>query len=520
VATFVTAAYPLFAILFFVYLPVRYAIAATVIVGYVFLPPAFTINFQGLPDLDKAFVPPLAALVLAAVFVKRQRSAPAGPAGRVSDPPLSPLPGWIPSSALMRLCMLIVLLIPIATYATNTQAVVRADQVSIALRPYDILSILNASMNAFLALLLGRKYLYDAAGHRAVLYMLGITALLLSPLVLYEIRMSPQLNNIVYGYFPHDWRQHIRGGGFRPVVFFEHGLRLAIFNCMGAIAIIAYFRASTGERKLLYFFASLYLVFVLMLSNSFGAAIIALMLVPLAYVLSRRMLILVASVCAVLVLAYPIAAAFGFDPFRALVPIIERIDPSRAGSFVFRLEQGDLYLAHVQDRPFFGWGPYNRWVPTGGAVPDAYWMIVIATQGWVGYFGVMGMIFFPVILLLVSSRKHPPSIALAGLALVLGANYLDLLPNSSSTPITMIISGAIIGHLDRLRLRLPDATAEAIDSAEALREAAARTPGQQRAGSSPPTPVAVAGDAAAEPQARQPGSRYTRYPTLPHRRRT
>lgn len=53
---------------------------------------------------------------------------------------------------------------------------------------------------------------------------LVIAGLIYTVPMLYEIRMSPQLHTIFYGYFPHSFGQQARGGGFRPVVFMGHGL--------------------------------------------------------------------------------------------------------------------------------------------------------------------------------------------------------------------------------------------------------------------------------------------------------
>ena len=98
---------------------------------------------------------------------------------------------------------------------------------------------------ALLPLILARKFLARPTEHRTFLIVLCTSGLLYSLLALYEVRMSPQLNNMVYGFFPHSWRQHIRGNGFRPLVFLEHGLFLGIFLSTTVLAAFGLARIPT-----------------------------------------------------------------------------------------------------------------------------------------------------------------------------------------------------------------------------------------------------------------------------------
>ena len=64
---------------------------------------------------------------------------------------------------------------------------------------------------------------------------LSILITILLFLVIWEARMSPQINQQLYGFFAHDWLQHIRNG-FRPIIFLAHGLRVGIFLAMAMVA--------------------------------------------------------------------------------------------------------------------------------------------------------------------------------------------------------------------------------------------------------------------------------------------
>ena len=79
---------------------------------------------------------------------------------------------------------------------------------------------------AIVPFLLGMRVLGTVEAQAEFLRVLVVAACAYALLALFEVRMSPQLSNWVYGFFPHSFAQHIRSGGFRPVVFLPHGLWL------------------------------------------------------------------------------------------------------------------------------------------------------------------------------------------------------------------------------------------------------------------------------------------------------
>src|SRR5204863_66271 len=66
----------------------------------------------------------------------------------------------------------------------------------------------------------------------------AVGGLIYSVLILWEVRMSPQLHATVYGASPRqaDFAQAIRWGGYRPIVFMPHGLAVALFICNTVMA--------------------------------------------------------------------------------------------------------------------------------------------------------------------------------------------------------------------------------------------------------------------------------------------
>ena len=84
--------------------------------------------------------------------------------------------------------------------------------------------------------LIGRIYFSDAAGLRELAVGIFIGGLVYIPFCLYEIRLSPQLHRIVYGYHAHSFAQTYRFGGWRPTVFMDHGLMVGLWMAMSCLA--------------------------------------------------------------------------------------------------------------------------------------------------------------------------------------------------------------------------------------------------------------------------------------------
>jgi hypothetical protein len=119
-------------------------------------------------------------------------------------------------------------------------------------------------------------------------------------------------------------------------------------------------------------------------------------------------------------------------------------------------------LARAAERPILGWGGWGRariYDPVTGedlSVTDGRWVIVIGQHGWVGYAAEFGLLALPVLLLL--RRRGDGVQASAALAMILAVNLLDLLPNATLTPLTWLVSGALLGFAEqRAPMRAPAA---------------------------------------------------------------
>src|SRR5262249_35345155 len=76
---------------------------------------------------------------------------------------------------------------------------------------------------------LGRVYFRDWAAARDLALALFISGLVYVPFCVFEMRMTPQLHRMVYGYAPFVYFDMYRFGGYRPVVFLSSGLELGMW---------------------------------------------------------------------------------------------------------------------------------------------------------------------------------------------------------------------------------------------------------------------------------------------------
>lgn len=439
-AYLVLFSWPLVTVVLFRVLPIPKAIAWTIVGGYLVLPERAGFDFPLLPPIDKVLIPAVSAALMTWITLRDPRTprpAPLGPGGR-----------W-----LFRVLLGLLLVTPFVTVLTNSDPVIAGPLYIPGLRFYDAFSMLNGILVMLIPFLLARRFLATEEDHAELLKVLALAGLAYSLPALFEVRMSPQLNTWIYGFFPHSFLQHMRGGGFRPVVFLPHGLWLAIFFAMTILAAAALWRLRRGTAGVLgWLLALLWLLGTLVLSRSLGALLIVLVLLPVVLILRPRAQLLVATLIAGMVLLYPVLRSANVVPVTALLAQVERISPERASSFAFRLENEAILLERAAEKPLAGWGSWGRprvYDENGRdmSVTDGAWVIVLGGDGWFGYVGRFGLLALPLILFWTRGRRLHPGFASSGLVLVLAANLTDLLPNAGLSPLTWLLAGAVMGRL-------------------------------------------------------------------------
>jgi len=464
--------WPFVGLVFFRTLGLHAAIAATIIGGYLLLPTQGGFNLPLLPAVNKGFVLSVTALVLAIAFARRS--------GTESQP------GWIPRSPVIVALIGLLVLGGIGTALTNSDPVWTGAGAIGGMRPYDAGSAVMNLAISLIPFLIARKYFATPESHRTLLTVLVVAGVGYALLALYEVRMSPQLNRIVYGYFPHDWQQHVRAGGFRPVVFLNHALWLAIFLSCATLAAFGLWRIGGTPWRSGFLLGGVWLLGTVFLAKSNGAIGITMLLLPLVLFLPFRMQILAAAAIATALTVYPVLRTSGIAPTDLAVEIFGKVRPGSEGSLEYRLRHEDMLLDKAVQRPVFGWGGWGRariYDEQGRdiTVTDGHWIIVFSNGGWVQYVGSLGLLTYAVFALALRWRRYELDPATAVLSIVLAANMLDLIPNATQTQVTLLLAGALAGRLELSRSRAGDPAAAGNTAAGRAGQTRPARPGGGRA---------------------------------------
>jgi hypothetical protein len=430
--------WPIVAVLLFRLLSPVAAISATIIGGYLLLPTRGGFNLPMVPEINKDTMPGLLALVLAATMLRNV------PGER---------PGWLPRSPVILGLIAVLMLAKVGTFLTNQDVQVFGPTVLQALTAYDTVSRVMSVMMTLLPFVLARKYLATPEAQATFLKVFVIAALGYSLLALYEVRMSPQLNRMVYGYFPHAWLQHIRAGGFRPIVFLVHGLWVGIFFSCAVLAALTLTKAGPSADRGKMMLAMLWLLMTLFMAKTVGAFAVTLLLIPVLMFLPPRAQVLTAAVIGMMIVTYPALRGAGLVPIDTVLGWAESLSAERAQSLAFRLENEDALLVRAAERPLFGWGAWGRsfvFDEEGRniTIVDGFWILTIGYGGWVQYVGEFGLLTFATLILAIRRKSFDLAPATAGMAVLLTANLIDLIPNAGITALTWMMAGALAGRLE------------------------------------------------------------------------
>ncbi|KAG1715216.1 hypothetical protein GQR58_000173 [Nymphon striatum] len=365
-----------------------------------------------------------------------------------------------PESNIARVLIVVFVFSPVITVITNEEPVFFGQVGLPGLRWNDAIALIIQQFLLVLPLLLARQFLNTPQSHRDILVALIIGALGYSLLMLIEIRVSPQLNLWVYGFFPSSFAQSIRFGGYRPVVFLYHGLWVAFYVMTAVVAAFAMWRISDSDKSKNFLLAAMYLGTVLVMAKSTGAVLFAIMLVPMVVLLSPIMQIRVAALVALLAIGYPLAKGADIVPVDRMLGAAATIDPDRAASLEFRFDNENILMERAYIKPAFGWGSWGRnhiLDPVSGnilTVTDGRWIIVIGVFGWIGFLAEFGLLTIPIFLLwreAILPRRDPVAPYIAPLSLILAFNIADMIPNATLTPLTWMMSGALLAYAEVLK---------------------------------------------------------------------
>ncbi|MEM9843203.1 MAG: hypothetical protein AAF965_00245 [Pseudomonadota bacterium] len=417
----------------------------TVVAGYLLLPESFRFDLPGLPPYGKLFAIALGAGAGYALY-RHKKSWPDDPEFTPDNPFLKWLLGGLVALIFLQIFM---------TVQNNGSMLffqgTRFDKVRQAVTNRDLISMFVDYFTPMVPFFLAWFWLRSPRHHREVMRAVVIMGAIYAFLALWEMRFSPRVHITVYGYFPHDWRQHVRGGQFRPVVFLQHGLWLAFFLLMAAFAAYALTKEAVGKAKVINLGIALWITAVLLVSPNLGVAVLLFGFAPLM-LLGRALQVRVIWVVTLIFLTFPALRQADLLPLDGLLNLAAKLSEERAGSLEFRFENEDELLARALQKPYFGWGGWgrSRVVDERGldvTVADGLWVIVLGERGWAGYIGYFGILTAPLLLLARVARRRPVPHTTTAMGLIMVMNLIYLVPNSALSPIGWLLSGAVAGFI-------------------------------------------------------------------------
>ncbi len=424
----------------------RRPMQATVIAllgAHLLLPVHLEVDLPLIPPFDKHSLPNTAAFVACLIFVKNAKRR------------------LLPRFGLVSMLILFYLTAPFMAAANNGDVTWVGGRFLPPMTPYDALSSdIQIALFNLIPFWLGRAFLNDFQALKYVLKCLAIAGLAYSLLIVFEVRMSPQLHTWFYGYFPHEFIQQMRYGGFRPVVFLGHGLIVGFFAMCATIAATALWRMRTSYTQLPSALVASYLGGVVVLCKAMGSIIYTGFLAGAIAILKPRTQRRIAIAIAFFTLIYPPMRVSGVFPTTQLVEIIRSIDTERSASLQFRFDQEREMIARAQLRPWFGWGIWGRYRTyakgTGEdtSVTDSRWFITFGQYGYMGFFAEFMLMLSPLWLVRRVFKTGTPAkerIAVAAMVLLVTIAALDSLVNDAFPPLIWMLSGSLVGYAEHHR---------------------------------------------------------------------
>lgn len=305
------------------------------------------------------------------------------------------------------------------------------------------------------AYLLGRVYFRDAVALRDLARAVVAGALAYLPFCWWEIRMSPQLHRLVYGYHQHSFLQQMRGSGFRPMVFMEHGLMVATLMATGTL--VAYWLWRSKDRRPIFGIPAGWVVPLLGVTAILCKSLAALALLFAGLLVLELSRGLRSSALVLLLLAvapgYCVARINGWSAEPVVDFAYGVANPERAESLESRVANEDMLVAKAMVKPWFGWGRWGRarvYDEDGRdvSVTDGLWILVLGASGVVGLASLGATLLLPVFGLLLAFRRRlwrdarlAPALALA---VSLALWVLDDVLNAMVTPVFPMVAGALV----------------------------------------------------------------------------
>ncbi len=407
----------------------RTAAAVAFVFGFLFLPMASIALPGALPSMNKITVTSVGVMTGMILFCPQRL--------------FSFRPGWL------DLPMIMWVLSPTISSLSNKLGL------------YDALSeLMNSTLFWGIPYISGRVLFSDRQGLRTLVFWIFVGGLLYIPLCLFEVRMSPQLHRIVYGFRVHTFSQTKRWGGWRPQVFLTHGLMLALWMGVATTAGYCLWRSRIVRRV---WTVPTHLLLGAIAVTTVACKSMGALVLTVAGIFALHVSKRTAWVYLLFVLGMPaiLISRAGYDyQFAGVVEFIrERISEERAGSLQFRIDNETLLIEKALQQRWFGWGGWgrNRVYDDEGrdlTTVDSLWIIALGQRGVVGLVAFVAAWVLPAFLLVRRAKKKllHPRYAPAAAAATIGLLFMyDCLSNAMPIPLYATVAAGVTGALREMK---------------------------------------------------------------------
>ena len=246
----------------------------------------------------------------------------------------------------------------------------------------------------------------------------------------------------------------MRDGGFRPMVFMQHGLMVSMWMGMTALIGVWLWKSKTVRQIAdvpMYVLVPV-LVFTAYLCKSKYALL--LFATGIAALYLSKWLRTKWVVLALLMIppTYMYLRAEGIVTGQSLIAEAKSLfGEDRSLSLAVRINNENELAKRAMERPWFGWGGWGaaRVTDDNGKdlVTDSLWIITIGKAGWIGLAGLTAMLLLPMILVCFDWRAelwtHPLVAPVVVLGMITSLYMFDHLMNGMVNPIFMLALGAV-----------------------------------------------------------------------------
>ncbi len=432
-STIILLAWPLAMGLLTAILPVRKIVIISIIGGNLFLPQT-GIALPGFPNYTKPLAAGLGALIAALIL-----AAPK-------------LFSWKPKP--IDLFFFAFLIAPGISSTIN------------GLGPWDTSSaVVNRFLEWGVAYWIGRTLFQDQNAIREIAAGFVIAGIAYAPLCIWESVMSPQLSRQIYGFRPSGFGMTKRMGGWRPMVFMQHGL--AVGAWMAASTLVAWILWRSKAIKHIWSIPmstiAIGLVLVTIGLRSAGAAILLLGLIAAAEFVQATKLRFALLALILMPTTYIGLRTMGWEG-QQMVQMASALGEERADSLRTRLENDTIIAEKAMQRPVFGWGGWGRWrvkneLGIDITISDSWWAILLGSTGIFGLTAAYGTFVAPMFLLIRKKTQRRIFEGAQGAAWAIGLALLlfvlDTLANAMPNTSFMLAAGVMSSFVIARRSRPP-----------------------------------------------------------------